>query len=73
MTRRGSDDFTVEEIFEAVEAAAAIGERHAAWLLRSMIERRQRTGDIHLFERLAALRYLLGDPHRPVTRKEIHD
>jgi hypothetical protein len=60
---RTVDDFTDEEILECVEAVAAAGDRRATLILRGMIEDRHRTGEIHLFDRLACLPYLLGDRH----------
>lgn len=56
-------DFTDEEILERVEAVAAGGDRRATLILRHMVEERQRTGEIHLFDRLACGPYLLGDRH----------
>ena len=62
--REGVDDFTEEEILERVEAVAATGDKRAAGILRLMVEDRQRTGEIHFFDRLQCRPYLVGDEHK---------
>ncbi len=63
MTPRSVFDFTDLEVLARVEAVAAKGDRRAAALLRGMVEERQKTGEIHAFDRLACTPYLVGDRH----------
>jgi hypothetical protein len=62
VSRARVTDFTDQEALERVEQGAALGDRRAASLLRTMLEERRQTGRLHLFSRLAA-RSLLGDIH----------
>jgi hypothetical protein len=73
MTRESVFDLTEEEVLERVEAAAAAGDDRAAFLLRHMLEERQRTGEIHMFDRLASRSYLFGDRHAEFTQQGDQD